>query len=272
MKNHHNIDNMIINVIGHNRSKHLYVTLDSIFKMRGIEKYPVSVMLVYSNKDIFEQQLYYISQFPISEIKILYEAPSGYLNRLSQNIYFNNLNYDWYLLIEDDILLTSDSLEYLEQLEKFAFVDCLYSLDYIEDRISYYRLGQGNVFANLYSKSSLDTLTKWLSSNMVTGLIVPEVGEPMYLSPSIYLHSTYDTRIGCFISDLNIIESVPAKSKCLHFGLNGNIESETRSRLDAEMFSGEKEQWLGNVLGVLDRNRENPEITKILRPLNFQYE
>jgi hypothetical protein len=270
-KNHHNIDNMIINVFGYNRSKHLYVTLDSIFRMRGIEKYPVSVMLVYSNKDIFEQQLYYISQFPISEIKVLYEKPHIYFNRMSQNKYFNSLNYDWYLLIEDDILLSSDSLEYLEQIEKFAFVDCLYSLDYIENNSSYYRSGQGNVFANLYSRSSLETLTKWLSSNMVAGLIVPEINKPMCLSQE-YLHFSYDTRIGCFIRALNIVESVPTKSKCLHFGLNAVIENELRNQIDSQMFSGDKTLWLTNVLGVLAKYKDDPSVTIILRPFNFQYE
>jgi len=271
-KSYLNIDNMIISVLACNRPKHLYVTLDSIFKMRNIKKYPVSIMVVYNGMDNLEQQLYYISLFPITEIKILYEEPNCHYNHLTQFIHLNSLNYDWYFLIEDDIILRPDSLEYLERIEKYAFVNCLYSNDeYSEENISIYRPLTGNVFANLYDKHSIRMYTQWLCSNMAMGFNVPKLNYPFYTDPN-YIHFANDCRLTIFGEFFKIIESVPAKTKCLHFGLNTSIEKDIRNELESQMFAGEKNQWLENVLGVLDRNRENPEITKILRPWRFKYE
>ena len=268
---HRNIDNMAISVLAYNRPKHLFVTLDSIFRMKGIERYPVSVILIYNGMNDLEQQLYYISKFPIKEIKILYEEPNCHYNHLAQFVYLNGLNYDWYLLIENDIILRPDSLDYLASIEKYAFVDCLYSNDkYLMKDISIYRSLTGNIFANLYSKYSLNILTQWLCSNMVMGHNIQGLNYPFYTNQD-FVHFSSDCRLSIFGEFFKIIESVPADSRCLHFGLNSAIEEPARTELETQMFEGDKERWLENILLVLDRNKNKTEITKILRPSHFEY-
>lgn len=274
IKNPDNIKNMIISILACKRPRHLYVTLDSIFKMNGIEEYPVNIMIVYNDKEILEQQLYYIAQFPISSIEILYEKPNCGDNHLSQFEYLSGLSYDWFLLAEDDIIFRPDALDYLRSIEKHAFVYVLYNKKIEDGDIRPLLIyGEGNCFANLYNKTSLEILTKWLSANMSNGL-------PTHLqntSDFIYenrpcIEYGNDVKDHAFFHKMDIIESVPSKSMVLHFGLNTSIKDDIRNELETEMFAGGKEQWLGNILGVLDRNRENPEITRILRPYCFKYE
>jgi hypothetical protein len=271
LKNPHHIGSMMISVLALNRPKHLYITLDSIYRMEDIEKYTTSVMLIYQDQEILEQQLYYISQFPINEIKICYENSMLYYNHLSQFAYLMALNYEWYLVVEDDIILRPDSLKYLESIKKHAFVYCLYNNDTEEGEIrSILRPMQGNIFANLYNKASLNILGEWLMANMGNGLSIGSEPGLIYNSPD-HLDYSSDTKIAAFTRKMDIIESIPSKSMALHFGLNAAVEGNIRTEMESHMFAGKKEQWLNNVLQVLSAVKYDLDIVRIFRPGHFEY-
>lgn len=112
------MNNIGICVLGHARPKYLFVTLDNLFRVRGIEKYNVHAFIDGSDEIPREQFIWVLSKFNLSSYFVR-QKNVGMNRHVLKSIKdcFEEYGHDEVIVIEHDDIFSIDFLEYSESLD-----------------------------------------------------------------------------------------------------------------------------------------------------------
>ncbi len=253
--------NIGIAITSFKRPRYLYVTLESIFKMNGIDECRV---IVYNDSGITElerkAQEEVLARFPEASI-IFFETKhdilQGHLRAIRDTL---ALGVDEVLYLEDDCIVRADTLEYLKTATRGEFVTSLIP------RPIYSGLG------NLITKEAFDTLSVWIAEKKYVGKQVP-LTAPGTVWQDGYIFGHDHLFLGYSIHTNH--PNIPAPIFYLaHFGICGTNGSSNpiSQQIQTDMFRGPRKNWMNNVLKILrEGNYPGGHFEIMLHPKHFEY-
>lgn len=104
-------------ICGHNMPRFLFVTLDSLYRVRGIEKYNVHAYIDGGDESLNQQFEWVFSKFPVCTTVIRDSNIGNIAHTLdSLEACFNECNYNEIIFLEHDLAFRPDFLEYSESI------------------------------------------------------------------------------------------------------------------------------------------------------------
>ncbi len=260
-----------IAVIGYNRIRSLYVTLCSIFKMKGIEDIGVSVYLdgkLDTGHLLLLKGL--IRDFPIKTLNV---SPTnlGIRNNILRALRSEfDKGSEEVLYFEDDTIVRPDALEFLSTCSRDSFFTCIAGGGSAEKELKQLYVARGN----LISQEHFRVLDNWIAEDRFVGVVPPgwkNSGRVLKKSDV-----THDSVFDVFLLKTGNFTRFTSIGYTAHFGIFGvnykaRNATEEALRIDSEMFSRAKEYWLEDVLKVLRRGNWSNEIRQRLWPRYFIY-
>lgn len=260
-------------VIAYNRPNYLYVTLDSIFRAPGIEKYPVYVYFdgPLSRKLRIEQERV-LSQFPIAKSVFREENYNILLNITCSIKETFDDGVDEVAYFEDDHLLIPRFTQYIETAPrgKAFFI----TFNGKREKVSCHYRQTGNMI----EKSNFSILYDYVMQKKYIGKQCP--GRSYIFDEKTCSHdAVYNT----FMLETGFVSYFPAKINHVgHFGIYGTnaLRGTKGDRLarttiadviEQKMFKGENSEWLENVVQVFRRYRNEPSLHGTFCPKKFDY-
>lgn len=255
--------NLAVLVVAYNRPGYLFVVLSALFRCRGISKYPVYIFV--DGGGAMEHELRDVcSQFSVAGI-IFRDRRLDCVQHYTRSIYgLMCFGYDEVLYITDDLLLRSDSIEYIERVPRDAVFMTLTHPDGKEQCHEGY-----SSYGNLVCQSSFAPLYDYVVREEYVGIEHFHTGVALrYTAGEDWVYSQY-------LHDRGLLTRTPAIFYACHFGAYGRNLRNRRDSCDdveSEIFSGPSSQWLENTIKLLRRDySKHPELAKRLRPTPFAY-
>lgn len=263
-------------VMAKNRPNYLYVTLDSIFRMQGIEKYHVAVYFDgILSPEVRRENTRVVAEFPVK--KVVFQTDRELLMFYSHMLPFEDMfsdGYDEVLLIAEDVIVRTDALLYLEGLARDAFSYDLYRANSrgSEEMLSYCSFRS---FATMLSKASFEYMSRWFEAKLHRGHFwFGEQSNVRICEMGALEEICADGLWVVFAREHKTVERIPPKvSYVYHFGVRRcNIApSEEVLELEQKMFAGERSGWLNNVLQLVPPYQEQDPGESLLIPSGFAY-
>lgn len=253
-----------IAVIGHNRIRCLYVSLRSLFAVRGIENVPVGL---YLDGPLDEGQRLlltdFLAEFPLSRV-FFSRNNLGIRGNVLRGIRTEfALGADEVLFLEHDHIVRPDALEYLESCPKDCFFTSLGGTR--EHKAVNYRAK-----GNRISRENFAVLDEWIAGLSWVGKALPD------RLPLRATDTTHDSVFHQFMIENNQLTRFSAIPYVAHFGILGsNFRSSNAPNeafeLEREMFRRDKECWLEDALAILKRGDWSERLVRRLWPRGFSY-
>lgn len=253
-----------IAIIAYNRPRYLHVTLDSIFRCRHVGRYGVFLYVdggpgsdQAGIKDV-------AGSWPLAGA--LYHAAN--LNNMHNIIFAMGDRFEdgakEVLLLEEDYILRPDTLRYLQRCPRDAFfLSLMQAWDTEECRVDYSPRG------NLLGREAFSELRHWIESRAYDGLDRPYAGGKLHASltghDAIFCAFLYATGRRSRFADRPYLAT---------FGLAGRNAPAADAafhELEARMFAGSRDLWLGNVVRILETNDYSNRFKLRLWPRDFSY-
>lgn len=258
-------------ILSYNKPKHLHVTLDSIYKMEGIEKWVVAVSNDFQeDPDIDAEINETLAHFPIHRVYRCCRN-KGILDHLTDSISYEfSSGATEVIFLEDDFILRSDTLQYADSIGREEFMVCLSGG---VDRV----VGHYRPKGNLITRKNFIELLHWIKCRRYVGLehkiryIDREPEGTGYIFDM--KHSNHDAVYAIFVDRKRKMVRFPSTFYVAHFGITGiHRDTEEGRAIEAKVFSGDRTEWLPNMLSVL-KNREqySPVVQRRLWPEEFEY-
>lgn len=256
-------------VMAYNRPKYLYITLDSLFRAKGIGNHPVYVA-VDGGGGCEDKIRETISQFPVHGYFIrdykLFIA-KHYAASVKSLMDFG---YDEVGFIEEDTLIHPQALEHLNKLPKDTPFICL---NYRGGGFAHHWRG---TFMVAIDKNIFNTLYNWTLDNKYYGK--PRPGFPDYtLGPT----SGDDSVFTYFLHEHSLKVRVSEKRCSAHIGIRGvhNVKLDSICKLvEAKLFDGPQSLWVDNAIAITDAitdiarmNLKSKLLVRIVPPNQFNY-
>ena len=244
---------MLFLVIAYDRPKYLDVTLESVYRIHGIEKHPVMVTVDGGGRHR-EEVLEVLKKYPVDGY-IMHKHNQGILNHITFSVAnMMQWGYDEVVYLEEDLVVRPDVLEYLETARRDTFFISLSrqeSDSSAQLRLTYLPSGnlvRSDCFFQLvdYVKSGAYIGTKAAASSIATanperdGFANAYTGHhPVYVS-----FANIHSKLSC----------VPPVQYTQHFGAVGAHFGLKHDKRELELFSCPREAWLGNILKEAKKN------------------
>lgn len=263
-----NLDGMYISVIAYKEPKHLYVCLDALTKVNGIEDFPITVYvdgilspaLRQKQEDVLGAFPGVAAEFSTEHLGIRENVMRG-LRRPVEN------GASLILYIEDDHLLRRDALDVPLNDDTGCFFVGL-SLSKKQQVQEY--IAKGNVIT---SDNALKLLA-WLDSKAYLGMT--RYDNQTVMGPE---YAGHDLLLNMYLREHEEYSSFPLGFYLAHFGLFGTnypryeVASEILA-VEKRMFAGRPDQWLDNIVGILESS-DYPTSPRVLNarlwPRGFRY-
>ncbi len=259
------MNDLAVAVIAHNRPNYLYVTLEALFAVRGIENCDVSVYCDGGlDEAIRREQSEVAFGFPIERL-VLAKEQRGCLVSVTEALY-NSLMFRFskeVLYIESDVILRPDTLEGIAEIERDAqFYNLCWGTD-----------NKGCIYtpvANVVPSEVFLQLYWWIKAGNHIGMI-----RPGYDIPITEETTSHDGVFNAYVKHFGLETRYPDKPYAAHFGLRGMNHglNETERDFEAYMFSGPKYTWLPRIVRIIERKEPIPEAVKeqLFLPPDFVY-
>ena len=258
--------NLAIIIFSHIRSNYLFITMDSLFRNKHIEKYPVFVSVDGNAKS--DEMRDIINYFPVNGYFIR-ENPIGSAQAYGRGIQaLCDLGYDYVMFIEEDELIKSTMLDWVQShdidtiLSEHIFIN--FSYDGGERAISHYR---GHV-----------SIVKATNFNNIYSYCINKeyIGKPTAAAGRILNeYAVEDGMFSSYIRYNNLTEWTAGDIYCAHIGIRGTTNkklSPEAERLETYLFSGPREKWLLNAASLFHHDFVDPILVSRLIPKGFVYE
>lgn len=253
-------------IISYNRPKHLYVTLESIFGIKNLTDWDVAVSLDYQedeNIDVETDEM--LAYFPVDRI---YRScrHKGILDNLTDSLSYEfSAGSEEVIFLEDDFIVRSDTLQYVDNVGREEFMIALSGDEY--GVVVHYRPR-----GNLITRKNFAELCEWIKSRKYIGL---ESG----LTPGYFFtmkDTGHDAIFSRFVNKYAKMIRFPSEFYVAHFGISGIHLSlppyaEEARIAELEIFSGDRSKWLENVLSAFKNTQYSPRIQSRLWPKEFEY-
>lgn len=282
---------LCVNVLSAARPNYLYICLDSIFRntvFKTARKPDVNIYIdILANGDSYVKPLLQvIKDFPVRSIWIN-EAHKG----ISANYWYSfnkafDSGYDYCVLIEEDWLITTDALQWLYDCPKIAAHYSLYRWDdrlnqepleaternlvHLEEEYTLLKEGAFLSWCLAFSKESFEFIYSIIKSKAYYGLYYkfPTLNQIRRMG-----YKDMDRLLKVIFQHYKLLCMVPPVSKLAHFGSRASHKGGygCKGNRHQEMFAGEKEGWLDNVIALFNSTNEEEKALIRFYPLKFQY-
>jgi hypothetical protein len=262
-----------IAVLAHSKPRHLFVALDSVFKMHGVEDSSVNVYVdAGASPEVRAEIREVLSHFDLSRI-VWHKSNLGicenHLYALS-DCFANGSDYALYL--NDDHLLRPDSLIYLRDISE-TYEAFFYSLFrwHKPGKINFHP-GPYNPHGIMISNASFRLLAGWLRGRAYSGLLCGDTGRG-FGSMENYSRHTLDTIVDKLAKKYELMRIEPPISYIAHFATSSSKRENTEDELAEEekFFLGPRDSWLKNVLQVIEQGN-CADLPPTVMPRFFSYE
>lgn len=283
--------NLGICVITWTRPNYLYVALDSLFKMRGIENYPVYVFCDGMDDKSIQGKLYnditqVVSQFPCASVNFSQKHLG--LGKMQLWAVGSTIDkHDYALYVEDDIILRPDSLEYLERVTKETDGHFYSLYRAICDPDGSLEFGGYTALGVTYTKPAWDIISRVIKTKEYLGMRWPRP-EPMLLGECQGVFEEHTDGVFHAISQkYNMLRVLPDKNYGAYFGLvnsaliqytdqgYGMVRDPEYAELVKEhesvIYSKPKDKWLPTILELLRKGNYPEELDFKFFPRHFEY-
>lgn len=264
-------------VVAKERPDYLYVTLDSIFRMHGIEKCHVAVYLDgVLSPELRRKHTLTVSEFPVK--KVVFQTDRPLLVFYSHMFAFRDMfsdGYDEVLLLEEDIIVRTDVLQYLESMPRDAFSYDLYRAN-VRAQGECLTSRSFRSFAVMLPKVNFEYMARWFDALLHRGqLWLGAQKDVRIYEIGMLEHICVDGLWCVFAREHNTVERMPPSfSYVYHFGVRRYTikPSPEVLELEQQMFAGEKSSWLDNVLRLVPPYQTNDPVEAVLIPSGFVYD
>lgn len=250
-----------IAIVAYNRPHYLYVTLDSLSRVAGIDKYSIYCFFDNINKSMRILQDEVMCNFRVENAFFSDEKLGVLWNvTLTYDRMFGK-GYDEVLLFEDDVIHCTDMLQFVENVKRDAFFYNLMSK--VEAVEVIYR-----AFGNLLEKKNFLLLYDWLRKEKY-------IGRPNFRETAIlHKNSGHDAIYARFLKDHEFKTHFSDKFYVAHIGLGGS-HSKASARDQIEIFQriftiGERRNWLKNAIREIESDFPK-SLESIFKPRGFKY-
>jgi hypothetical protein len=265
-----------IGILAYNRPDHLYISLTSIFKMRDIEDYKVHVYFDGPlSLDIKKKQFEVLGCFPIDLISFSryhLDIREAQLFRLREMFY--KYNFDLVIATEDDIILQSDTLQFVSN---FVLGDAAFYSLYGDSNIStdsYYCAF--NPWGFVMQSNEFFLFDEWVKSQLYLNYV--KVGDS-FLWQIPNPNNPYEIIFSTYMSLLNKNCKFSPKGYTAVFGTIGTHHPREPENIllmeefNKKIFSGDKVNWLDNLIALLKvpKGTYPDAIEYMVRPIPFIY-
>jgi len=253
-------------VVSFDRPKHLYVTLDSIFRMRYIEQVPVFTFLI--ENDTLTDRIYMIDDLPTQRMFIKQRGGDAFMYAFYNLFYIQGCHR--VVLFGDDQIARTELLDYVNTLQDDdprVFIDALGGSD---STLGYTYLGTDTSGGISLLKKNFDLVNSWLD----TEECIQSLGSNFVPSPALYRYD-FDHFLWMFMGPRGYYTRCAPVRYAMCFGVCGVHGPNSPECYDFEnerFFAGDKETWLDNIRTILSSNEELPcDVTRMLLPRHFIY-
>lgn len=250
-------------ILACNRPKHLYVTLESVSKIKNVKDWDIVVSL--DQPDDEQVSLEIDKTLGYFEIDRIYKAR---IRKRILDMTTDSLSYEFsfgaeeVIYLEDDFIVRSDVLEYIDSVGREEF---MISLSGTHNTVACHYRPRGN----LITRRKFAELCRWVKQREYIGLY------DIYRSDRIFnmADTTHDAIFSGFIDKYNKMVRFPAEYYIAHFGVTGiHLNTEEAQIAEAEIFSGDRTEWLESVLSAIKNERFSAIIQKRLWPKEYEYQ
>ena len=295
-----------IAVVAFQRPKYLHVCLDSVFKVKDIDLYPVNVFVdaptgveygdlktpwwIENRKAMIDT----ISNFNVSKI-VFAQTKLGILGNHMKAIRetFFDSDVDCVLMVPEDTIIRTDALEYITNTvsKVNSFFYNIMHVWYeqaekppIDDKWEQPEDGRFQIGFDpagiVITKYAFESMERWINNREYLGLDFH--GENVMLgawttatnSNCTIETATWDAIFYALAHQYKLVSYLPDKPYLACFGVIPNYSTERneqRRYMEEKFFAGEKEQWLKNITDIL-RDGDYPDlIAEKLFPRYFDY-
>lgn len=265
-----------IGILAYDRPKHLYVALDSIYRMVGVEDWFVCVYFDgILSPETRSASSDVIGRFPIDKVGY-YKSNLGILWAtlgLMRDMFYKE-DCEAFLFMAEDLIIRSDTLELLKTfVQGDAFV---YQLSHH----SYQPPGEitwsthFNQCGFVIFRDEFVVLDNWVKAHLYLNCYLDKV--KLCLRCSIeQLKNDCDSIIECFIETNKALCKFPIISYVAHTGLVGmnSFNTEACANIETEIFTKPKELWLTSFAGLwpYTPGQYDSSIEYMLIPNHFVY-
>jgi len=291
-------------VIGYKRPRYLYITLQGVFRVRGIEDYDVFVSI--DGNEETKEAKEVISQFDIKK-SIFRSARLNNLLHVTHSLKtIFDTGYNLILYIENDFLLRPDTIEYVRKAKK----DCFFlSLQKIQPDRKIRRQNRikagidldfrdGQIIRAYREGKSKDEVQQEFGSSDIKKRYSPlgnvilardfeklfnfvvrleYLGERRAVKGGDILNNVWighGNAFNRFLIDKQHCSRYADQPYVYHFGVRGwhQIESSYVTEVEQKIFSGPRERWVDNVIEIANRSSQRFLTGKALIPKEFKYD
>ena len=229
-----------------NRPKYLYVSLEALHAVRGVDDWDLFVSLdgVPTSKFKWVQEA-----FP--KVSFFYlGAQYGCWGNVMRSVNKTfSMGYDSVLHFPGDVIIRSDSIEYLNNLNQKAFFYCLMRHGGIKGLVEWYAPR-----GVLIEKDNWRILNQWIEEKKFIGLPYPNAKGSIITKDH---HSSDDDIFTAFTLHEHRPMLFPENmTYSFHFGIRG-INKHFDPALEEAMFKGDPKTWLSNVVTAA-KTSKNP--------------
>jgi len=254
-----------IAVIAYNRPRYLYICLDALYQVAGIEDFDVTVYFDSGlDTDMRKQQEDVLNFFPSAKSYFHEGAqPTKILKSVTRALSMSCLDHDEVFYLEDDHLVRPDILKAIASLEKRGFFVCMAGG-------RSYSSSDYRAKGNIISRENFDILQKWIARGGYYGVTDRGGG---ILSESTTSH---DAVYCTFLREHGEKTQFVNGFYVAHFGLFGaNVPKanacDEALAIDKLMFQGAPEKWLHNTARILIQGSYSDGLRLLLWPRGFIY-
>jgi hypothetical protein len=244
------------------RPKYLYTALYSIFKMNQINKVDIYIFLGGTrNPEVYKV----IGEFTVNSITFFPFIGDNFMCSSLRSLF--NKDYETVILTTDDIIFRPDTIDYILSISNSTFIEFLYpySIDYAGQVKCEVAL-TGYVF----NKATFEFLDSCRSTGCIYNTQIPTINGPKTIWETGCKHYL-DAFYSSMVHHWKALCRFPAIPYILHFGFQGITGTiDNYKELEDFVFSGDKNNWLSNILNLLHSNIYSG-LDKVLFPTNFKY-
>lgn len=276
-----------IAILAWKRPDYLYITLDGLFRARGIEKCLVNVYFegtAYGELDVpllRERQAEVTGQFPVDKV-VYNREQKGILSQFLtclQDCFDDGC--DHVLLMWEDVLIRTDAIEYLFKAQTDWKGACFYSLQRVclaRKGVPLEPAGYSYGYDSIGIMIGADTfklVSDWINAKAYLGLIYPSLDKRIYECDWLQFRG-HDTIVASLALEHKLVRLVPEMSYCAHFGLCACREDLNSlhpeiAQVEKIMLAGSRETWVDNVATLFRERPYSVVVDERLYPEGFEY-
>lgn len=252
-----------IAILAYNRPRYLYVALDSLSLVDGIEDCHVGVFVDY-DPDTRAATEEVISHFDVKTAVFHERHLRNLANQCFALSYMCDMGFPEVLYFDGDVIIRTDTLAYISAAPRDAFFLSLYRTIRPCPRGPHYcPLG------NLVTSQDYRVLRDWIDRKQYCGLQRP--GTDQIFDETT---SAYDGVYYAFLVSTGYETRFAPLNYAAHFGIVGwNHKNPDEATLEVErrMFSGPRETWMENVLREFHSEGQAERVRERFIPRDFEY-